>query len=143
VSDYAPQVVCFSCSFGWGYLAGQGALAASNPHWLPVVCGGKIEAEQLLAAFRAGADGILLAVCPVGECHFQDGNLQLTKRVALLEPVLAAHGIQAERLLLVLNRDPAGEELPRLVQNFIGRLANLGPLQFTTDALPQGAESLA
>lgn len=128
MTTHVPKVVCFSCSFSWGYLAEQGAMAEQIPHWLPVACGGKIEAEQILTAFRNGADGVLLAVCSIGECHFQDGNLQLAKRVALLQGVLAAHGIAADRLQVVFSRDPAGVELPRLLQAFSRRLSDLGQI---------------
>lgn len=129
MSDFLPQIVCVSCSFGWGYLAAPETLAAGSPNRVSTVCGGKIDAEQILAAFREGADGLLLAVCPLGECHFQEGNLQLAKRVALLHQVLAAHGITPERLRIVAGRDPDGTELPQLVAEFSRQLAALGPLR--------------
>ena len=131
MTTYSPKVVCFSCSFGWGYLAEAVNLAERIPNWVPVVCGGKIEAEQILAAFRRGADGVLVAVCGIGECHFQDGNLQLGKRVSLLKTVLAAQGIAADRLQVIFSRDPAGDELPRILLEFSRHLTDLGPLQIT------------
>ena len=113
-----PRIVCFSCRFSWGYLTEQSALPTRIPGWVPLICGGKIEAEQILSAFRNGADGVLLAVCPIGECHFQEGNLQLAKRVALLHQVLAAHGIAPERLRFVARRDADGTELLRIIEEF-------------------------
>jgi coenzyme F420-reducing hydrogenase delta subunit len=109
-------------------MADEAALVEALPLWVPVVCGGKVEAEQILAAFRQGADGVLLAVCPYGECHFQGGNLQAAKQLALLREVLTAHGIAPERLLLVASRDPDGTALLATVGGFAQRLAVLGPL---------------
>ena len=129
MTGHLPCIVCFSCGFGWGYLAEAENLAASSPNRVSIACGGKIEPEQILAAFRDGADGVLLAVCPVGECHFQEGNLQLAKRVALLQEVLKSHGIAAERLRIVADRDPDGSGLVRVVAEFGEQLVLLGPLQ--------------
>jgi len=72
--DYDPKVVCFSCNFGWGYLSDTGAVDAQVKHWVRVPCTGKIDPIYILQAFKRGADGILVLGCPMGNCHFQDGN---------------------------------------------------------------------
>lgn len=110
-----PRIVCFSCSFGWGYQGNEEQLAAHLPFWLPVTCCGSLEAEQILAAFRDGADQVLILACPDGECHFQDGNQQCHKRVELLKKLLHQHGIDPSRLRMEYGRDSSGGRIVDLV----------------------------
>lgn len=125
MGDPQPRIVCFSCSFSWGYLADTAQLAEQLPDWTVVPCCGRIEPQQILTAFTQGAAGVLVAGCASGECHFQDGNLQLRKRVALLHQVLAAHGVNPERLVTHFDRDPEGTKLVALVATFRAALVTL------------------
>ena len=128
---FAPRIVCLSCAFGWGYQAERRQLAEAVRHWLPVVCSGRIEAEQLLALFRSGADGVLILGCPEGECHFQEGNHQLRKRLALLHSLMAAQGVEPARLTTFFGRDPSGERIAELVAKMAAEIRPLGPLRLS------------
>lgn len=128
MSEFIPKVVCFSCNFGWGYLADQEQLGARLQNWVPVMCSCKVDAVHVLRAFQQGADGVLLLGCREGECHFQDGNYQAKKRVALLKKVLAAHSIEPERLTIQFSLDPEGSTLPGLVDEMGRKLRAIGPL---------------
>ncbi len=123
-----PKIVCFSCSFGWGYLGERDALGARIDHWLPVACSGKVDATHVLRAFQRGADGVLILGCPEGECHFQDGNYQTKKKVVLLQRVLAAHGVEPGRLQMVLGVDPEGSRAVAAVDALARELRALGPV---------------
>ncbi|MFA5309510.1 MAG: hydrogenase iron-sulfur subunit [Dehalococcoidales bacterium] len=106
------KIVCFSCKFSWGYLGDEPALAAEIKNWVPIICAGKMEASYIVEAFAHGADGVLILGCPEGDCHYQDGNIEARKRLALLRQVLLTHGIQPQRLNLFLSRDPEGKDIP-------------------------------
>jgi F420-non-reducing hydrogenase iron-sulfur subunit len=108
-----PKIVCFSCKFSWGYLGDEAALAAEIKNWIPIICAGKMGASFVVDAFLQGADGVLILACPEGDCHFQDGNIEAKKRLALLRQLLQAHGIQPERVKLILARDPEGKDILR------------------------------
>lgn len=119
-----PQnIMVLSCRFGWGYCGHRDAPADSPVSWMAVDCCGCIEPEQILDAFRDGRDGVLILACNRGGCHFQDGEWQCLKRVELLKPLLAAHGIRPERLCLLFGNDPAGASMPGLLEAFRRRLA--------------------
>ena len=120
------RIVCFSCRFGWQGTEPPAAVPSAELVWLPLVCGGRLDVESLLTAFRDGADGVLVAVCPVGECHFQEGNLQVLKRVTLLRPVLVSHGFAGERLRIIAGRDADGSELLKAVTAFAEELSPHG-----------------
>ena len=47
---YEPKLVCFSCNFGWGYLAERERLSTAVDHWVPVACSGKVDATHILRA---------------------------------------------------------------------------------------------
>jgi coenzyme F420-reducing hydrogenase delta subunit len=125
MSGPEPKLVCFSCKFGWGYVADQTELAAALPRWIPIICGGKIEVETILRAFRDGADGVMILGCPDGQCHFQDGNFQLQKRLALLGKVLDQFGIDQRRLRAVFAFDPEGTSIPERYARMLRELREL------------------
>lgn len=128
MSQYKPRIVCFSCKFGWGYLTDEATLSSQIENWIPIICTGKIDATQMLDAFKAGADGVLILGCPEGDCHYQDGNYEVRKRVYLLRRLLESHGIEKERLRIRLSTDPSGRSIPQLVKEMSQDLAKLGPL---------------
>jgi F420-non-reducing hydrogenase iron-sulfur subunit len=127
LSDYKPKVVCFSCKFSWGYLTDEYALSSKIHNWVPLICTGKIDATDMLDAFSAGADGILILGCPEGDCHYQDGNYEAKKRVYLIRRLLESVGIEKGRIRIELSADPRGESIPKLVDEMRKELAKLGP----------------
>jgi coenzyme F420-reducing hydrogenase delta subunit len=70
-------------------------------------------------AFARGAEGVLILACPEGDCHYQDGNIEAKKRLALLRQVLKTHGIEPERVRLVLSRDPDGRDIPKYIKEMV------------------------
>lgn len=128
-ADYEPRLVCFSCSFGLGYLSDRNTLSGRIKNWIPVVCSGKIDSTHILDAFKSGADGVLILGCPEGDCHFQDGNLEARKRVYLLQKVLEDYGIEKDRLRIRLCLDPEGTTIPQLVEEMCESIRELGPVR--------------
>jgi len=124
-----PKLVCFSCKFGWGYLSEESALASKIANWIPVVCSGKIETSQILKAFRAGADGVLILACTEGKCHYQGGNIQAKKKVLLLQKVLETFGIEPERVEIRFSIDADGRSMPQLLNRMSANLKKLGPVR--------------
>ncbi len=127
MNSHEPKLVCFSCKFGWGYAADQPELAAALPHWIPVICSGKVDVESVMRAFREGADGVLILGCPDGQCHFQDGNYQLQKRLTLLRKVLEQFGIDGRRVRTVFAFDPEGISMAERCREMIRELRRLPP----------------
>lgn len=133
MKQYEPKLVCFSCRFGWGYLADEDELSLRIKSWVPIICSGKIDAIHILDAFNKGADGVLILGCPEGDCHYQDGNHEARKRVYLVKRILEAYGIEPERLRIELAVDPDGSSIPQLVKEMSDAVAKLGPLRRTRE----------
>lgn len=128
MANFEPRIVCFSCKFGWGYLGDEMELAASIDNWIPVICSGKIDPENVLEAFSRGIDGVLILGCAEGDCHYQDGNYEAKKRIQLLKTVLTAYGIEPERVSMQFGLDPEGKKIPEYVKALKSQLSKLGPL---------------
>lgn len=129
MSNFEPKLVCFSCKFSWGYLGDEAELAAQIKNWIPIICSGKVDAAHIIDAFKSGADGVLVLGCPEGDCHYQDGNFEVRKRVHLLRKVLSSYGIEPERVRIVLSTDPEGKQIPNYVREMSETLRRLGPVK--------------
>jgi F420-non-reducing hydrogenase iron-sulfur subunit len=119
------KIVCFSCKFSWGYLSEESELAGQIKNWIPIICAGKMDASYVVDAFTHGADGVLILGCPEGDCHYQDGNIEARKRLALLRQVLLTHGVQPERVKLVLSRDPDGKQIQGYINEMVESISAL------------------
>ena len=83
--DREPLILafcCHYCAYAAADLAGSMRLQyPQNVRVLRLPCTGKIEVNYLLAAFERGVDGVIVAGCLEGGCHFLEGNLRARRRV--------------------------------------------------------------
>ncbi len=126
---YEPKLVCFTCKFSWAYLADEQSLAPKISNWVQIVCTGKIDTTYVLEAFSRGADGVLILACPEGHCHYQDGNIEMRKRIAMLGEVLDSFGIEKERIQVHLSVDPDGSTIPGIAARMTDSIRPLGPVR--------------
>ena len=141
MTEFEPKLVCFSCRFGWGYLAQDASIAAQVKNWIPIICSGKIDAKYIVNAFEHGADGVLILGCPEGDCHYQDGNLEARKRIHLLRKVLASFGIEPARVRIELSTDPGGTKIPEIVREMAAVLKQMGPIKVFNSELTAATSS--
>jgi coenzyme F420-reducing hydrogenase delta subunit len=99
--EYQPKIVGFLCNW-CGYagadLAGTSRITyPSNIRIIRVPCSGRVDPLLVVKAFQQGADGVLVAGCHPGDCHYTDGNYHARRRFALLRPFLDYLGIEKER----------------------------------------------
>jgi F420-non-reducing hydrogenase iron-sulfur subunit len=95
-----------------------------------VMCSGRVDPQFVLKAFREGADGVLIAGCHPGECHYVSGNLKAQRRFHLLKRMLKQLGIEEERLQLVWASASEGVVLAEAVDRMTEQLRKLGPLRW-------------
>ena len=57
-------------------------------HVIRVNCSGRVDPSFILKAFSEGADGVLVAGCHPGDCHYTSGNFKTMRRMTLLERLL-------------------------------------------------------
>jgi len=130
--DFEPRIVAFMCN--WCTYAGAdnaGVARMQSPaNVLPirVMCSGRVSPEMVLRTFRAGADGVLVMGCHIGDCHYSSGNHRTAKRMPLLRNLLSYVGVNPDRLRLAW---VSAAEAPRFVQvttEFADKIRELGPL---------------
>lgn len=97
-----PNIIafcCHYCAFTAADLAGtMRQQYPSNIRIVRLPCTGKVDTNMLLRAFVEGADGVMVAGCEEGSCHFIQGNIRAKKRVQYAKKLLAETGINADRL---------------------------------------------
>jgi F420-non-reducing hydrogenase iron-sulfur subunit len=65
---------------------------------IEVPCAGAVAGSDLLNAFEAGAEGVMLCTCHTGNCQSEVGNQVARKRAGSTRKLLQAGGMQAEKL---------------------------------------------
>ena len=94
---------------------------------------------HLLKAFEEGMDGVFVAGCLEGECHFLRGNLRAKKRVGHVKGILTALGINPERLQMYNLSAAMGGRFVEIAQEMTEKVKALGPSPVNTR---QGRESV-
>jgi len=131
--DVAEQPVilafcCHYCAYAAADLAGTMRLQYSGTvRVLRLPCTGKIEVNYILAAFERGVDGVIVAGCLEGGCHFQEGNLRARRRVERAKQMLAEIGIEPERLEMFNLSSAEGTRFAEIINEMSARVAKLGP----------------
>ena len=119
---------CHYCAYAAADLAGSMRLQyPSNVRVLRFPCTGKIEPDQILAAFEAGVDGVMVAGCLEGGCHFLEGNLRARRRVERVQELMREAGLEPERLEMFNLSSAEGPRFAAIVTEMNQRLKKLGP----------------
>jgi coenzyme F420-reducing hydrogenase delta subunit len=125
------EVLAFCCNF-CAYTAADLAGARrmqypANVRIVHVPCTGKVEVQQILAAFERGIDGVLVAGCLEGGCHFVEGNLRARRRVESAQQILDEIGLGGERLRMVNLSASEAPTFVACVQEMAETVERLGP----------------
>jgi F420-non-reducing hydrogenase iron-sulfur subunit len=97
-----------------------------------VPCTGKVDLLHILKAFEQGMDGVYVAGCLEGECHFLRGNLRAKKRVGHVKRILAALGINPERIQMYNLSAAMGGRFVEIAREMTGKVRALGPSPIKT-----------
>lgn len=130
---------CYNCAYAAADLAG--AMRVPYDPGVAVVgvpCTGAIEAAVVLGAFEEGADGVFVAGCLDGECHYKEGNLRARERVAGLQKRLAEVGLESGRLEMYQVSAAMGTRFGEIVAEFVGRIKALPPSRLGRGAAVKG-----
>ncbi len=146
-ANFEPRIVgflCNWCAYSGADLAGVSRLKSSpSVRILRVMCSGRVDPSFILRAFQLGADGVLIAGCHPGDCHYQEGNFKALRRVLLLKRILREFGVDERRLRLEWISASEAEKFARVSTEFAEEVRALGPLNLDICATVQslGAEA--
>jgi F420-non-reducing hydrogenase iron-sulfur subunit len=119
---------CLYCAYAAADLAGSMRLQyPSNIRILRTPCTGRLEVEYFMKAFEDGADGVIVAGCEEGSCHFKEGNLVAKRRVNYARKLLAEAGLEGERLRMVNVSAASARKLVEYLKEMASTIERLGP----------------
>jgi len=129
--DFEPRIVafcCHYCSYAAADLAGSMRLQyPANIKIIKIPCTGKIDVMYLLDAFEEGADGVIVAGCEEGSCHFITGNIRAKKKVKHTKKLLEEIGIEGERLEMFNLSAAMGQKFADITREMTEIVKKLGP----------------
>lgn len=132
-ADFEPKIIAFCCK--WCAYAAADLAGTSRMKMLPnftiirTMCSGRIDPEFILNAFVKGVDGVVVAGCHPGDCHYVNGNYKTLRRVLLLREMLAQLGIDKKRLRLEWISAAEGKKFMEEVNEFINEMKQVGPVK--------------
>ncbi len=91
------------------------------------MCSGRVSPHLVLKAFQEGADGVLVAGCHIGECHYGKGNFITAKRMAVMKEMLQFVGISADRLRLEWIATSEAKKFSQVINEFSAEVGRMGP----------------
>jgi len=137
MTDNQPLILAFCCHY-CAYAAADlaGSMRLEYPHNVRVLrlpCTGKIEIRHILTAFERGVDGVIVAGCLEGGCHFIEGNLRAKRRVERARQLLEEIGLEPQRLEMFNLSSAEGTRFAEIVGQMNRRLVLLGPSPLRTN----------
>lgn len=138
--DFEPRIVgflCNWCSYAGADMAGTSRITyPPNIRIIRVPCSGRVDPLLIVKSFQMGADGVLVAGCHPGDCHYTEGNYYARRRFALLRPFLDYLGVEKERFWVEWVSASEGKRWSQVVSSFTEEVRKLGPRK---SAMPQEA----
>jgi F420-non-reducing hydrogenase iron-sulfur subunit len=130
-SAFEPQIIAFCCN--WCSYAGADLAGVSRLQYPPnvrivrVLCSGRIEPDFVLRSLELGADGVLVAGCHPGDCHYISGNLKAEKRFTKVEQLLDLLGLDKRRARLEWISASEGPKFANTITDFVTQIKEIGP----------------
>lgn len=130
--EFKPIIVAFLCN--WCSYAGADFAGVSRYQYptsvkvIRVMCSGRIDPFMIFRAFHKGADGVLVAGCHPGDCHYISGNLHAKERMEQVSRIIEKSKIPPQRFKLAWISASEGKIFAQLVRDFTEELKKLGPL---------------
>jgi F420-non-reducing hydrogenase iron-sulfur subunit len=129
--EFRPKIVGFLCN--WCSYAGADLAGSSKFEVKPclsvirVMCSSRINSNLILNAFLNGADGVLVAGCHPGDCHYERGNYYARRRFALQKKILESLKLEPKRLQLSWISASEGKRYAEVVNKFGDDIEAMGP----------------
>jgi F420-non-reducing hydrogenase iron-sulfur subunit len=98
-----------------------------NVKIIKVPCTGRVDVIHILKALEDGADGVMVAGCLEGDCHYQSGNLRAKKRVTYVQQILDQIGLDAERVAMYNLSAGMGVRFAEIAREITEKVKELGP----------------
>jgi F420-non-reducing hydrogenase iron-sulfur subunit len=141
-NQFEPLIIGFTCNW-CSYRAADAAGTARtkyppNIRLIRLMCSGRVDPTFIIKAFANGADGVMVAGCHPGDCHYVEQNYKTLRRFKLLQRTLAQMGIEPSRLIMIWASASEGSLLVKQMTEFIEQVRALGPLNWPKWSAEEG-----
>jgi len=128
-----PLILAICCS-ECGHTAVDAAGMAmiqypANVRVMKVPCTGILQVQQLLEAFKIGAEGVMVVGCKSDGCHYEVGSQKAQKKVELAKMLLKEYGIEPERLEMFNLVFIEGDQFAEAARMMTKKVEELGSLK--------------
>jgi Fe-S oxidoreductase/coenzyme F420-reducing hydrogenase delta subunit len=134
MTEFEPRIIVFACN--WCTYAAADIAGTSRIQYPPnvriirVMCSGMVAPEHISLALESGADGVLVAGCHPGDCHYISGNLKAEEKFRMVSKVVGMLGIEEERVRLKWIAASEGPIFAQTIKDMVEALKKLGPSPF-------------
>ena len=92
-----------------------------------VPCTGRVGVRDILEALIDGADGVFVAGCMEGDCHYIRGNLRARQRVEYVKILLEEINLESGRVEMFNLSAGQGPRFAEIVREMTERIQARGP----------------
>ena len=128
-SNFIPKITLFHC-INVFFEAESLSVSDQKPYELKSVklpCSGMIKDIFILKAFEAGADAVVVMVCPEEQCRHVQGSIRARKRVEWVQNLLDEIGLAGQRLSIVNISSKDETAVAQVIHSTLENLVELGP----------------
>jgi F420-non-reducing hydrogenase iron-sulfur subunit len=127
--NFKPKIMLFHCinAFGDADELSLTDMGNCEIQTVKMACSSMVKDIFLLKAFEAGSDGVVVLVCPEGQCRYVEGNIRAKKRVAWVRNLLDEIGLDGRRLALGNMAAVDQAAAAQIINDVLKNLAELGP----------------
>jgi len=128
--DFMPKIIAFLCN--WCSYAGADLAGTSRlkypPSILPirVMCSSRVDPLFIIKAYLGGADGVLVAGCHPGDCHYEKGNYFTRRRFAVLKKLAETLELEPDRFKLSWISASEGPKYAKVATEFTDQIKKIG-----------------
>ena len=129
--EFKPLIVAFCCnwcSYAGADLAGTSRLNyPANVKIIRVPCSCRVNTNFIIRAFQKGADGVVIAGCHPGDCHYSTGNYYTRRRFSIFINLLEYLGIEKERFKIDWISAAEANKFATVMNEVLENVYKLGP----------------
>ncbi len=137
--NWKPRLMIFSCKWCFPLGLEEERELPEGSAVLRSLCTGRIHPSFVLQAFESGADGVFIAACEEGDCHYGTGTAMLENTIGRVDPMLDMLGVESSRFRVRFFPPGKADRILETVQEFRDQLEASGP-RGPIGAVPQLTE---
>ncbi len=117
-----PKILAFLCrwcSYAGADLAGTSRFTyPPNVRIVQVPCSGRVDPVMIFKALVEGYDGVLVAGCHPGDCHYGTGNYHARRKLAVARRLLETVGVHPDRMFFTWVSAAEGRKFAEVCTTF-------------------------